>query len=110
MTKGPTVSDSEERAATREDLPAQRAPSNGDRTPEQIAADLAQTRERLAATVDSLVDRVRPAELAGRAANSIKEIFVDPETGVRTERIVKIGVAVAGTVGALILLRKLFRR
>lgn len=104
------MSDSDERAATKEDLPAQRAPSNGDRTPEQIAADLAVTRERLAATVDSLVDRVRPAELASRAATGIKGIFVDPDGNVRTERVIKIGVAVAGTVGTLILLRKLFRR
>lgn len=104
------MSDSEERAATRKDLPAQRAPSNGNRSPEQIAADLAETRERLAATVDSLVDRVRPAELASRAATGLKEIFVDPDNGVRTERVIKVGVAVAGTVGTLILLRKLFRR
>lgn len=103
------VSDGEERAVQASDLPAQRVPENGQRTPEQIAEDLARTRERLAQTVDTLVERTQPKAVAGRAAESLKEIFVDPVTGPRTDRMVKVGLVVVGTVGTLLVLRRLFR-
>jgi hypothetical protein len=96
---------------TREELESgqKSAESNGSRTPEQIAADLAATRERLADTVDALVGRVQPKQLAGRAVANAKGYFVEPDGDVRTDRIAKIGAGVAGTVGGLLLLRKLVR-
>lgn len=85
------------------------AESNSNRTPEQLAADLAETRERLADTVDALVDRVQPKHVAGRAAGNVKGYFVEPDGELRTDRIVKIGAGVVGAVGGLLLLRRLVR-
>lgn len=86
------------------------AAANGARTPEQIDADLAATRERLAATIDSLVDRAHPVALARRGADGAKGWVVDESGALRTERIVKIAAGVTGTVLTLALLRKVVRR
>ncbi|MBM7786398.1 DUF3618 domain-containing protein [Tenggerimyces flavus] len=80
------------------------------RTPAQIEAELAATRERLAATVDSLVDRVHPKTLAARGVASAKDAVVDEYGGLRTERLVKFAAVAGGAIVALIVLRRIFRR
>lgn len=89
--------------------PAPQAASNGSRTPAQIEADLVATRERLAATIDELVDRVHPRALAERGVAGAKAAVIDEDGKPRTDRIVKIAAGVGGAIVVLVLLRKFAR-
>ena len=82
---------------------ARRAGSNGHagaRTPAEIEAEIRRTRERLASNVDQIADRVKPANVAKRGANSAKAQLVDGNGHVRAERLAAV-VAVVAVVGAL---------
>ena len=72
---------------------------------EQVEADLAAARARLAGTVDDLAEAVSPQELARRQGEKVKEFFVGPD-GVRVDRVAKI----AGAVVGLVTLRAFVRR
>ena len=74
------------------------------RTADQIEADIAAARSRLAGTLDDLQDRVRPENIAKRGLAKAKGVYVSPEGGVRVERVAATAVAV---VGALLLRRGL---
>jgi hypothetical protein len=72
------------------------------RTPEQIEADMAAARERLAATVDELAYRTQPSTLVNTAKQSALGWFRDPDSGQpRWGRI----AAVAGSLVVLIVYR-----
>lgn len=90
---------------TRRAIPEQKRPSEDNRTPQEIEADLAETRERLAATVDALVQRVQPRELASRGAQRAKLTVMTRDGQLRTTRVV-VAVAVAVAVVGVIVLRK----
>ena len=80
------------------------------RTPEQIEADIAATRARLAATVDELVDRTSPKNVAKRQVEQAKAQVFDERGELRTQKLVAVGAAVVGVVGALLMIRKLVGR
>jgi Protein of unknown function (DUF3618) len=66
-----------------------------------LEAQMEQTRERLAGTIDQLVYRASPKTIARREITSIKGYFVDLQTGEpRTTNILKV---VGGVVGAAVL-------
>jgi hypothetical protein len=77
----------------------------GERSVEQVEAELAAARARLAGTVDDLAEAVSPQELAKRQGEKVKEFFVGPE-GVRVDRVAKV----AGTLFGLATLRAFVRR
>jgi hypothetical protein len=77
-----------------------------DQTPEQIASEIEATRARLARSVDDLADEANPVVLAQRAIDGVRDFFVDPVTGVRTDRVAKA----AGAVAALLVFRGIVRR
>jgi hypothetical protein len=82
---------------------ARKAASNGHagpRTPAQIEAEIRRTRERLANNVDQIADRVKPANVAKRGADSAKAQLVDGNGQVRAERLAAV-VAVVAAVGVL---------
>jgi hypothetical protein len=73
--------------------------STASRTPEQIAAEISATQERLGATIDQLVERVKPKTIAHRQLTSLKARFVGPDgPNVKT-----IGIVVGGVVGVIAL-------
>ncbi|MCF2532328.1 DUF3618 domain-containing protein [Yinghuangia sp. KLBMP8922] len=77
------------------------------RTPQQIEADIEAARSNLAATLDELVDRVKPANVARRTGDKVRAQFVDPDTGApRTERIVPVAGAFVGVVVLVALLKR----
>jgi hypothetical protein len=66
-----------------------------------LEAQMEQTRERLAGTIDQLVYRASPKTIARREITSVKGYFVDLRTGQpRTTNILKV---VGGVVGAAVL-------
>lgn len=91
-------------------VPYEKNREQASRTPQEIQRELAETRDRVAATVDTLFERVQPKELASSALASARSLVIDEKGRVRTERLIKVGAGVAGTLAALWALRKLFRR
>lgn len=91
---------------TRKALPASYAP---DRSPSQIEADLAATRDRLAVTVDSLVDQVSPKRIADRALAGLKAKVLTPDGKPDLAKIAPVAIAVLGVAGGLVGLRILVR-
>ncbi|MER7243613.1 DUF3618 domain-containing protein [Kribbella sp. NBC_00662] len=80
------------------------------RTAEQIEADIAATRLRLASTVDELVDRANPKNVALRQVEQAKSQVFDEQGQLRTQKIVAVAGAVVGVVGVLLVIRRLVGR
>lgn len=86
----------------------------------QIEADLGATRDRLAASVEALIDQVHPNRIKQRQIANVKR-FANTELenakskvfnargDLRTERLVVLAAAVAGVVGLLLILRAIVR-
>ena len=75
-----------------------------------LEAEIEETRERLAATIDQLVYRANPKTIVGREITTIKAHFVDERTGQpRTDNILKVAGGVVGVVVVLALIRKIVR-
>lgn len=83
--------------------------SNGT-DPSALAAEIEETRERLAGTIDQLMHRASPKTIVSREVAGVKAFFVDPVTGEpRTENILKVVGGVVGTIAVFVVLRKLTR-
>lgn len=79
--------------------------SNG--KPQDLVVEIEQVREHLASTVDALIDRTHPKNVAKRAVSDIKAKFVDKDGKPRLET---IGPVVGGVVlfaGAVVVIRKI---
>jgi hypothetical protein len=70
-----------------------------DRTPAEIEAEIERTRQRLAGTVDAIADRVNPANVARRGAESAKAQVIDERGQVRTGRAAGIAAVAVAVVG-----------
>jgi len=80
------------------------------RSTEQIEADIAATRARLASTVDELVDRAHPKNVAKRQVEQAKAQVFDERGQLRTQKLVAVGGALVGIVGMLLMIRRLVGR
>ena len=80
------------------------------RTPQQIEADITATRARLASTVDELVDRAHPKNVAKRQVEQAKAQVFDERGQLRTQTRIAVGGAVVGVVGMLLMIRRLVDR
>ena len=77
------------------------------RTPDQIAADLAETRNRLAGTIDQLVYRTKPKTIISRKIESIKSSFYDDKGSLDQQKVIKVVGIGIGVVAAIIAIRKI---
>ncbi|GAB3255997.1 DUF3618 domain-containing protein [Nocardioides dilutus] len=78
--------------------------------PSALAAEIEETRERLANTIDQLMHRASPKTIVSREVAEVKGFFVDPLTGEpRTENILKVVGGVVGTIAVFVVLRKITR-
>ena len=73
-----------------------------ERSPAEIEADIERTRARLAGTVDEIAERVKPANVARRGAESAKAQVVDEQGNLRAKRVAVLAVAVASVVGLVL--------
>ncbi len=80
--------------------------SAASRTPDQITAEIAQTRERLAVTIDTLVYRAAPKTILSRQMESIKSKFVTAEGSPDRQMIGKVAGGVVGFVVLVVIIRK----
>jgi len=76
---------------------------------ESLEREIEETRERLAATIDQLVDRTSPKNVVRREIAAAKAVFFDAEGNPRTENILKVVGGVAGFVGLLVVIRRVTR-
>jgi hypothetical protein len=77
------------------------------RTPDEISAEIADTRTRLAGTIDQLVYRTHPKTIATRQAHSVKSAFVNPDGSPRPDRIAIAAGVVVGFIGLVVAIRKI---
>ena len=86
-------------------------PARPELSPDEIEAEIATTRARLASTIDELAIRTQPREIVRRQKESAKARFVEathtPEGDVRVER---IGALAAAGAAVLLVLAILHRR
>jgi hypothetical protein len=80
--------------------------SSGTRTPEQITAEIAETRDRLASTIDKLVYRVKPKTIASRQLAGVKAKFFKPDGSVDAAMVGKVAGGVVGFVVLVVAIRK----
>ncbi len=90
------------------------------RTTRQIEADLGATRDRLAASIEALVDRVHPNRIKQRTVANAKEFarikaedakaaVVTPDGELRRDRVLIIAGALAGLISLIAVLRRIAR-
>jgi hypothetical protein len=99
------TSDSSTRPGSFEARPTPR-PAGRERSPAEIEAEIERTRQRLAGTVDAIADRVKPANVARRGAESAKAQVLDERGQVRTTRAAGIAAAAVAVVGLLVWRRR----
>jgi hypothetical protein len=80
--------------------------SSATRTPDQITADIATTRNRLAGEIDQLVYRAKPKTIIQRQIEATKASFYDAEGSLRKDRVAIVAGAVVGVVVAIVAIRK----
>ncbi len=78
----------------------------GEQSPDQIVKDIEGTREQLAHTIDALVDRTNPKNVAARTLDSVKAAFFTPDGSPRLDQFAKAGGAVLGVIAVAVVLRR----
>jgi len=76
---------------------------------DSIEREMEETRDRLAFTIDQLVNRTSPKNVVRREVESVKAVFVDAQGNPRTENILKVAGGVVGFVAVLVLIRRVTR-
>ena len=84
-------------------------PGGSDPSLTQAEAEIEATRERLAQSIDELLERTSPKNVVRREVAQVKAFFVDPQGNPRTENILKVVAGVAGVVGVVVVIRKATR-
>jgi hypothetical protein len=74
-----------------------------------LEAEIEETRERLATTIDQLIYRSNPKTIVGREVASIKAHFVDEQGAPRTDNILKVAGGVVGVVVLFAVVRRIAR-
>jgi hypothetical protein len=83
---------------------AERAPDT--RSPAEIEADIEQTRERLAGTLDELSERLSPRAVLRRANSAARGVFAAPDGSLRKDRAALAAGALLSAVGGAVALRR----
>ena len=81
-----------------------------DRTPAQIDADLAATRNRLSTTIDNLVDTLNPKNIARRLVRRLVSPFTDADGSPDLRKIAPVAGGAVAAVGLLVGVRILVRK
>ena len=79
------------------------------RSPAQIEADIAATRDRLAGTLDELSERLSPRGVLRQANSSVRGAFLMEDGSLRKDRAALAAGALAAVLGGLVAARRLRR-
>lgn len=77
-----------------------------DLKPDELVDEIEQVREHLAFTIDQLIDRTNPKNVAKRSLASLKARFVDEQGGPRFETILPVVGGVLAFAGIVVVIRK----
>ena len=77
------------------------------RTPDEISADIAKVRNRLAGTIDQLAYRAKPKTIMSRQLSALQASFRTDDGSLRTDRVLMVAGTVVGVVAAIFAIRKL---
>ena len=72
-----------------------------------LVRDIEATRNRLAGTIDAIVDRSNPKNVAHRTLERVKARFISPDGSPRLENIVPVAGAAMGVVVVIVVLRSI---
>jgi hypothetical protein len=76
---------------------------------DELVGEIDEIRERLAETVDALIDRSSPKNIARRRFDDLKAKFVDETGSPRLETILPVVGGVVAVVAGIIVVRRLLR-
>ena len=82
----------------------------GNRTPDALVRDIEAARDRLADTIDEIVDRTNPKNVARRTLGRVKARFIDEEGAPRMENIAPVAGAMVGVGVLIVVVRRLVGR
>jgi hypothetical protein len=77
--------------------------------PDDLVDEIEEIRERLADTVDALIDRTNPRNIARRGLARLRGRFVDETGSPRLETIVALVGGAVVVIGAIVVIRRLVR-
>lgn len=78
-------------------------------SPDEIVDEIEEIRLRLGATIDELITRSNPKNIAKRQVNRTKDHFVGPDGSVRVENVVPVVAITVGIVAGIVVIRRLLR-
>ena len=76
---------------------------------DDLVDEIERARNRLAGTVDQLLDRTNPKNIVRRRLEDTKAHFVDETGSARLENIIPVVLGAVGVVGAIVVIRRLVR-
>jgi hypothetical protein len=77
--------------------------------PDHLVDEIDEIRDRLADTVDALIDRTNPKNVARRSFADVKARFVDETGSPKLEAILPVVGGVVAVVAGIIVVRRLLR-
>ena len=84
-----------------------RGSQQGAQHDDALVREIEATRDRLAGTIDAIVDRTNPKNIARRTLDRVKAKFVNPDGSPRMETIAPVAGAVVVTVVLIVGVRRL---
>lgn len=75
-------------------------------TPDQVVGEIEVAREQLALTIDALIDRTNPSNVARRTLAGIKAKFFAADGSPRVATFAQVGGAMVGVVVVLVVIRR----
>ncbi len=82
-------------------------PKQAPQSPDALVDDIEHTRDQLAQTIDALVDRAHPKNVAQRQLARVKAQFVGPDGSPRLDQIAKAAGVVVGFVVVVVAIRRM---
>lgn len=80
------------------------------RTPDALVRDIEEARDRLAVTIDQIVERVNPKNAARRTLVKVKSRFVNADGSPRLETIGPVAGGIVGVAALIVTVRYLAGR
>ena len=76
---------------------------------DELVDEIDQIRDRLADTVDALIDRTNPKNIARRSLTNLRDRFIDPDGSPRMSTIGPLVGGTAAVIGVIVVIRRLVR-
>jgi hypothetical protein len=98
------------RGSNKEDARNSGSAGAGNRTPDALVRDIEQARDRLAVTIDQIVERAHPKNAARRTLGRVKSRFVNADGSPRLENIAPVAGSIVGVAALIVVVRRLVGR